>query len=201
VPSNGYARAMRPGRLLSSDVVDALNFWPGHLPVPHAPVDLTVLPPFFTELLAELPWWNPAWRVTRVRPAAPCVATVAPAGFTEVAVPGEAAAHDADRLPFVARVRFHDDRLIRFQAKVGDMVIGPSATPPGKAEPDQFAAVIRTAMDVGRISVRTLAMQCGLSMSTINALRGGWSPDPTVAGRVTAALGILPEEPDADQRP
>jgi lambda repressor-like predicted transcriptional regulator len=188
---------MRPGRLLSSDVVKALSFWPGFLPVPHAPVDLTVLPPFFNDLLAELPWWNPAWRVTQVRPAAPCVATVVPAGFTEVAVPGEAAAQNVDPLPFVARVRFHDDRLIRFQAKIGDMVIGPGATPPGNAEPDQFAAVIRTAMDVRRVSVRTLAMQCGLSMSTINALRGGWSPDPTVAERVASALGIPLDELDA----
>lgn len=61
------------GRTLSPAVLKALTYWPGivHAERP-APVDLAVLQPFFNELLGELPWWNNAWRVTRVEPAYPC---------------------------------------------------------------------------------------------------------------------------------
>ncbi|MEV4622298.1 helix-turn-helix transcriptional regulator [Asanoa sp. NPDC049573] len=175
---------------LSTDVVTALTFWPDYRPRPHEPVDLTVLPPFFTDLLGDLPWWNPAWRITEVRPARPCFARVAPSDFSEVAVPGSAAADDAGPLPFAARVRFQDTELLWFQAKIGNTVIGPGTTPPGEPEPDPAAAVIRAVMDVRRVSTRALARQCFLSESTIRALRHGWSPDPTVVERLAAALDI-----------
>lgn len=193
-------------RMLSSAVVKALTSWPGFVPVAREAPDLAVLPPFFNELLGELPWWNPAWRVTEVRPASPCCAKVQGTGFTEVAVPGWAAGPDESPLPFSARVRFKGDRLLRFRAKIGDMVIGPGVTPAGQPEPDPFAAVVRALMDQRQISVRTLAQRTYLSIATVRALRDGWSPDPVVVERVAAALDTPAEEllaiagHDPDQR-
>jgi len=185
----------RPGTTLSATVVKALTFWPGFIPVPTEPVNVSaVLVPFFNELLDELPWWNPAWRVTQVRAASPCCATVQGTRLTEVAVPGWVGAPDVDPLPFSGRVRFEGDRLVRFQAKIGEVVVGPAVTAAGKPEPDPFAAVVRALMDLRQVSVRTLAERCGLSIATVRALRDGWSPDPVVVERVAAALDTPADE-------
>jgi hypothetical protein len=56
------------------------------------PVDLTVLPPFFNDLLGELPWWKTTWQVTQVEPAYPREVASnhdrQKNRFTEVSVPG-----------------------------------------------------------------------------------------------------------------
>ncbi|WP_185844420.1 hypothetical protein [Nonomuraea sp. WAC 01424] len=74
--------------------------------------------------------------------------------FTEVSVPGTASASSGESLPFVAKVRFSSDRLIRFQAKIGEMVVGPADTPAGRLEPHPFSAVFSRLMDLRGIPVR-----------------------------------------------
>jgi len=111
---------MRGDRVLSAGVVEALTYWPGavHAEQP-VPAELSVLPPFFDELFGELPWWNSAWRVTEVGPAYPnAVLQSKPSGvaqFVEVTVPGLVNGDATERLPFSARVRFADDRLLRWR--------------------------------------------------------------------------------------
>jgi hypothetical protein len=166
-------------RTLSADVIEVLTYWPG---IVHAvrplPVDLTVLPPFLNEMLGELPWWNPAWQVTQVEPAYPReIAGNEPrrvTRYTEVSVPGTVSRDPAHALPFSARIRFEVDLLIRFQAKIGDVVLSPAVTAAGQPEPHPFGAVFSQLMDQRGISIREMAMQCGRAMSTIKGLRGGW---------------------------
>ncbi|GIJ70814.1 hypothetical protein Voc01_057310 [Virgisporangium ochraceum] len=71
------------------------------------PPDLAVLPPFFTDLLHELPWWNRTWRVTEVQPAYPREFTSGEQRrknrFTEVSVPGTLDGGTDRTLPFFAR--------------------------------------------------------------------------------------------------
>ncbi|GIF67411.1 hypothetical protein Ais01nite_54460 [Asanoa ishikariensis] len=167
----------RPARALSADVLSALDQGTE-----------AVLIPFLNELLDELPWWNPAWRVTRVEAVKPSAAKTVGSGFDEVTVLGQAG---ADPLPFVGRIRLQDDRLVRFQAKIGDVVIGPGTTPAGEPEPDPFAAIIRILMDVRGVSDQDLARQCYLSRATIRTLRGGWSPDPVVVRRIEEAMDFV----------
>jgi hypothetical protein len=62
-------------RTLTADVIAALTYWPGIIWVgqknPPDPVDISVLLPFFNELLQELPWWNRDWKVSHVEPGTP----------------------------------------------------------------------------------------------------------------------------------
>ncbi|SNT58538.1 Helix-turn-helix domain-containing protein [Asanoa hainanensis] len=170
----------------------ALTFWPDYSSTPAPRVPVAVLVPFFNDLLDELPWWNPAWRVTRISAVEPSGAMVGGSGFDEVTVLGEVG--DADPQPFVGRVRLQDDRLVRFQAKIGDVVIEPGSTPAGEPEQDPFAALVRVLMDVRGLRIRDVARGAFLSEATIRCLRGGWSPDPVVARRVAEALDVTPEE-------
>lgn len=181
-------------RLLSPAVIEALTYWPGivHAVAP-TPVDLGVLPPLFNELLDEWPWWDRAWRVTRVEPARPReIAQDEPRAvsrFTEVTVPGTVSRDAGDTLPMSARVRFSDDQLIRFQAKIGDIVIGPGSAAAGVPEPHPFGSVLATLMDLRGISVKEMAVRCARSMSTINMVRsGGWNPHQILVAELAEAL-------------
>ncbi|MBE1490881.1 helix-turn-helix domain-containing protein [Plantactinospora soyae] len=186
------------GRALSPAVVEALRYRPGvvHAVTP-APVDLAVLPSFFNELLGELPWWNRAWRVTQVEPAHPRETpwNRGRSGAVEVSVPGTASCGAGDVLPFSGQVRFKRDRLIRFQAKLGDVVIGPGAAPAGTPEPHPFGTVFSRLMDLRGISVREMAMGSGRSMSTINGLRSGYLiPHRKVLAHVPEVLKMSAED-------
>ncbi|MDG4808743.1 helix-turn-helix transcriptional regulator [Micromonospora sp. WMMD1120] len=188
------------GRVLTPAVRRALAYWPGivHRTRPK-PVDLTVLPQFFNDLLAELPWWNGTWRVTHVEPARPReIASDHDRqrnAFTEVSVAGTIEGDAGRTLPFSARVRFDDNRLLRFQAKIGDTVIGPALAEAGAPEPHPFGAVLRTLMDNRGVSVRELAVRTARAMSTIHAARAGsHNPHPVLVREIAGALGI----PEAD---
>ncbi|MEV4020358.1 hypothetical protein AB0J35_58760 [Nonomuraea angiospora] len=143
-------------RTLTAEVIAALRYWPDVIHIsqknPPDPADLTVLPPFFNEVLRELPWWNRAWKVGEVEPGVPLEIESdhdrSTTRFTEVSVRGTAGTDTGESLPFVAKVRFSGDRLIRFQAKIGDMVVGPADTPAGQLEPHPFAAVFSRLMDL-----------------------------------------------------
>jgi hypothetical protein len=70
-------------------------------------------------------------------------------------------------------VRFEGDRLLRFEAKIADVVVGLALAEAGAPEPHPFGAVLRKLMDNRGVSVKELAMQTGRAMSTINAARTG----------------------------
>ncbi|MFI6387140.1 multiprotein-bridging factor 1 family protein [Nonomuraea sp. NPDC050547] len=186
-------------RTLTADVIAALRYWPGviHSSQKHPPdpADLTVLPPFFNEVLRDLPWWNRNWKVMQVEPGTPLEIESdhdrSMTRFTEVSVPGTAGTDAGESLPFVAKVRFRGDRLIRFQAKIGDMVVGPAQTPAGRLEPHPFAAVFSRLMDLRGIPVRDMARRTARSMSTIHMLRNGrLNPHPVLAEEIAKALGM-----------
>jgi len=187
-------------RTLSPAVLKALTYWPGVVhAVEPAPADLAVLPPFFNDLLGELPWWNSRWRVTQVEPAHPREVASdhdrQKNRFTEVSVPGTLGGDAGQALPFFARVRFQDDRLLRFQAKIAEMVVAPALAEAGTPEPHPFGVVLRKLMDNRGVSVTELARQTARSMSTINAARTGWhNPHPVLVREIARALGI----PEAD---
>lgn len=185
-------------RALTADVIAALRYWPGVIWVgqkhPPDPVDMTVLPPFFNEVLQDLPWWNRDWKVDRVQPGLPadtgdhlCDPAVR---FTEVSIPGTVASGNGESLPFVAKVGFAGDRLIRFQAKIGDVVIGPAVAPAGRSEPHPFGRVLTGLMDLRGIPVRDMARAAGLSMSTIHMLRRGHNPNLLQARLIAGILDM-----------
>nr|MDT0523137.1 helix-turn-helix transcriptional regulator [Streptomyces sp. DSM 41633] len=191
------------GRTLTTDVIAALTYWPqvlhGGGKYPPDPVDLTVLPPFLNGLLADLPWWNRDWKVSRVEPGLPLEIGSDhrghPARFTEVYVPGTVGPGDGDgdgeSLPFVATIGFAGDRLIRFQAKIDDMVVGPAVAPAGQPEPHPFARVLTGLLDLRGIPVRNLARETGRSRSTIQMLRSGrHNPEPLLVQEIAGALGM-----------
>lgn len=187
-------------RTLTAEVIAALRYWPGviHLSQknPPDPVDLTVLPPFFNEVLQNLPWWNRDWKVSGVEPGVPLEIEgvdryMTTTRFTEVSVPGTAGTSSGESLPFVAKVRFTGDQLIRFQAKIGDMVLGPASAPAGRLEPHPFAAVFSRLMDLRGIPVKDMARETARSMSTIHMLRRGrLNPHPALAKEIAKALGM-----------
>ncbi|WP_190853769.1 helix-turn-helix transcriptional regulator [Actinomadura sp. RB99] len=186
-------------RTLTTEVIAALTYWPGILyggqKNPPDPVDLAVLPPFFNEMLQELPWWNHDWTVGHVEPGVPLEIASdhgrSRTSFTEVSVPGVVSSGSGGNLPFVAKVRFERDRLIRFQAKIGDVVVGPADAPAGKPEPHPFAAVFTRLMDLRGVPIKEMAMQTGRSMSTIHMLRSGsLNPHPVLAKEIAKALGM-----------
>lgn len=183
-------------RTLSADVIAALTYWPdtlGPWKFPPDPVDLTVLPSFFNGLLQDLPWWNRDWKVTHVEPGLPVEVasdhSSSVTRFTEVSVPGTVGSDRGETLPFVAKVRFENDQLVRFQAKIGDVVVGPAQTPAGRLEPHPFAGVFARLMTLRGIPVRDMAMQTGRSQSTIHMLRSGrLNPHPVLVKEVAAIL-------------
>jgi hypothetical protein len=179
-------------RTLPAAVVQALRWWPGIVRRTEV-ADLSVLPPFFTELLFDLPWWDRAWRVTRVEPAYPVESPWPddPGTLTEVSVPGTL----GDSVPFSARVRFEDDRLLRFQAKIADTVLGPAATAAGRREPHPFGAVFSRLMDHRGYTDMEMARECGLSLATIRGLRGGGiNPHRRLITRIAGALALSEED-------
>lgn len=135
----------------------------------------------FNEVLHNLPWWNRDWKVDRVQPGSPAETgdhrSDPAVRVTEVSIPGTVASANSERLPFVAKVGFTGDRLIRFQAKIGDVVIGPAVAPAGRSEPHPFGRVLTGLMDLRGIPVREMARAVGLSMSTIHMLRRGHNPN------------------------
>ncbi|PWI13013.1 transcriptional regulator [Streptomyces sp. Act143] len=186
-------------RTLTADVIAALRYWPGVIwggqKNPPDPVDLTVLPPFFDEVLRELPWWNSDWTVRDVEAGLPLEIDSDhhghPARFTEVSVPGTVGSHGGESLPFVAKVGFTSHQLIRFQAKIGDVVLGPAVASAGRLEPHPFATLLTGLMDVRGISVREMARESGRSMSTIHMLRSGsHNPEPLLVREIARILGM-----------
>ncbi|MFF7442949.1 hypothetical protein [Streptomyces sp. NPDC008122] len=99
-------------RTLAVDVIAASTYWPGTIrggrKNPPDPVDLTVLPPFFNEVLHDLPWWNRDWKVSHVGPGLPVEIGSDHHGhlsrFGEVSVPGTVGSGGDESLPFVAKV-------------------------------------------------------------------------------------------------
>jgi hypothetical protein len=186
----------RGDRGLSAGVVEALTYWPGVVHAePPPPADLSVLPPFFDKLFGELPWWNRAWRVTEVGPAYPnAVPQSQPfkgAQFVEVTVPGSVGGDAAEGLPFSARVRFAERRLLRWQAKIGDVVIGPGLAPAGEPEPHPFGRVFRGLMEARGLSAEQAAERSWRARSTINRLRkGNLIPNPALVADVARALDM-----------
>ncbi|MFE5488085.1 XRE family transcriptional regulator [Streptomyces sp. NPDC056527] len=192
-------------RTLTVDVIAALTYWPGVIwggqKNPPDPVDVTVLPPFFNEVLQDLPWWNRDWKVTHIEPGLPLEIDSAhhghPSRFTEVSVPGTVGSGGDERLPFVAKVGFAGDRLIRFQAKIGDVVLGPAVAPVGRLEPHPFARVLTRLMNLRGIPVKVMARETARSMSTIHMLRSGsLNPDPSLTQEIAKVLDMC----DADVR-
>ncbi|NUT22573.1 MAG: XRE family transcriptional regulator [Hamadaea sp.] len=186
---------LSPSHTLTPALLDALTYWPGVVGGTRGePPDISVLAPFFDELLAELPWWNRAWRVTSVEPAHPReVAHNDVRGLvrcTEVCVPGTVSA-ESSALPLFARVRFEGDRLVAFQAKIGGILLTPASTPADQPEPHPFGAVLTTLMDTRGIGIKEMAMHSGRAMTTIHGLRTGWlNPNPVFVREIAAALGM-----------
>jgi hypothetical protein len=190
-------------RTLSADVIAALTYWPGSIgpgrKFPPDPVDLTVLPSFFNDMLQDLPWWNRDWKVTQVEPGLPLEVASdhdrSNTRFTEVSVPGTVGSDSGETLPFTAKVRFESDQLIRFQAKIGDIVVGPAHAPAGQLEPHPFARVFTRLMTLRGIPVRDMAEQTARSMSTIQMLRSGrLNPHPVLVKEIAAVLHMSQED-------
>lgn len=193
-------------RTLSADVIAALTYWPGSIgpgrKLPPDPVDLTVLPSFFNDVLQDLPWWNRDWKVTQVEPCLPLEVASdhdrSNTRFTEVSVPGTVGSNSGEILPFVAKVRFESNQLIRFQAKIGDIVVGPAHAPAGRLEPHPFARVFTRLMDLRGIPVRDMATQTARSMSTIHMLRSGrLNPHQVLVKEIAAVLDMSQEDIEA----
>ncbi|MBU2669298.1 helix-turn-helix domain-containing protein [Actinoplanes bogorensis] len=184
-------------RVLSPAVVEALTFWPRLTQA--TGVDVSVLVPFFNELLGEWPFWDSRWRVTRAGHAYPYEIAKdeerSVSRFTEVSVPGEVGHDDGRALPWVARVRFTGDRLVRFEAKVGAAVIGPALTEPGRPEPNPFGAVLTRLMEARGLTRHDMAVRCRRAQSTIvGVMRGASNPHRILLTEMAAAL----EMPEAD---
>jgi hypothetical protein len=188
------------GRTLAPAVLKALTYWPG---ISHGeelePADLAVLPPFFDGLLGELPWWNGAWRVIAVEPARPWEFASGQERqrnrFTEVSVPGTVGDGSGQTMPFFGRVRFEGDRLLRFQAKIGDTVIGPALTESGAHEPHPFGAVLNRLMENRGLSRKDMAIRTYRAVATIAGVQsGGRNPHPVLVRELAGALDI----PEAD---
>lgn len=130
-------------RTLSADVIAALSYWPGVIvpgqKLPPHPVELTVLLPFFNGVLQDLAWWNRDGKVTHIEPGIPleiaCDHDRSKSRCTEVSVPGTVSSDSGESLPFVAKVRFESNQLIRFEAKIGDVVLGPAHASAGQWRP------------------------------------------------------------------
>ncbi|GAA0445712.1 hypothetical protein GCM10009531_40750 [Actinoplanes capillaceus] len=187
---------MMRDRPLSEAEIAALRYWPRYARTGPTPVDGDVLVPLLGELLEELPWWDRAWRVTSAGHADPVDMTridVVP-DPVEVAVPGTVGRDGADELPLSARIRIHGDRLVRFEVKVGDLVIAPGREPAGTPERHRFGVVLTALMTSHGISRREMARRCGLAASTIAAAMGGRRPHERVITSVAPEVGMTVED-------
>ncbi|MEW2131911.1 helix-turn-helix transcriptional regulator [Streptomyces sp. NPDC005435] len=81
-------------------------------------------------------------------------------------------------------------RLIRFQAKIGDVVIDPAVAPAGRPEPYPFGRMLTGLTDLRGIPVRAMARAAGLSMSTIHMLRRGHNPNVPQARLIARTLDM-----------
>ncbi|GGN63902.1 hypothetical protein GCM10010112_23580 [Actinoplanes lobatus] len=179
-------------RPLSEAEIEALRHWPRYAHTSRTTVDPGVLVPLLNEILGELPWWDRAWRVTGAGHADPVDMTrtdVVP-DPVEVAVPGAVSRDGTDELPLSARIRIHGDRLVRFEVKVGDLVIGPGREPAGKPERHRFGVVLTALMRSHGITEREMGIRCGLAMATIRAAMGGRRPHQRVIEAVAPHVGM-----------
>jgi hypothetical protein len=111
--------------------------------------------------------------------------------FTEVSVPGKLGTDSGEALPFFARVRFERDRLLWYQVKIADTVVGSALAEAGRPEPHPFGAVLRKLMDNRGISVADMAVRTRRAMSTIHAVRaGGRNPHPVLVREIAGALDL-----------
>ncbi|MBO3737422.1 helix-turn-helix domain-containing protein [Actinoplanes flavus] len=183
-------------RPLTEAEIEALRHWPRYAHTSRTEVDTGVLVPLLGELLDGLPWWDRSWRVTSAGHADPVDMTridVVP-DPVEVAVPGTVGRAGGEELPLSARIRIHGDRLVRFEAKVGDLVIGPGREPAGKPERHRFGVVLTALMKSHGISRPEMARRCGLAQSTIAAAMGGRRPHERVITLVAAQVGMTAED-------
>jgi hypothetical protein len=181
-------------RTLSEPVLAALSYWPANR-AGAEPADLSVLPPFLDELFDRWPWWDRSWRVTAVEPAR---AAVQESGlprsarpYSQVYLAGTIARDTGETLPLSAKIWFSGTRLLRVEAKVGDVVIGPAVFPAGEPEKYPFGALLGSLMTSRGVSVTELARRTERAMSTIAAVASGYRPPSrSLVEDIAAALGI-----------
>lgn len=195
-----WVMVMRVERL-SAAVIKAMTEPRRDAPPERLAADRSVLVTFFDTLLSELPWWNPAWRVTEVGTVRSSSSSMGlPPGavqVVEVTVPGSLGGDGGDGgdagevRPFSARVRFLEDRLLRWQMKIGDMVVGPASAPAGEPEPHAFGAVFRLLAEMRGLSFQDVARRTGRAASTIRKLdAGALVPERALIEQLARALDL-----------
>ena len=92
------------------------------------------------------------------------------------------------RLPtarFVAQVTFTCDQLLRFQAKIGDVVLRPADAPAGRPDLHPLAKGFTRLTDLRGSPVGEMARQTARQMFTIRMLRSGrLNPHPAVVKEI-----------------
>ncbi|MBB2947889.1 hypothetical protein FB565_007660 [Actinoplanes lutulentus] len=186
---------MNEGHRLDAAVVEALTDRRGVSSDRPSPADRAVLATFLDDLLGELPWWNRAWRVAEVGAVLPSSPSrgLRPGAVqvVEVTVPGSVTADAGEVQEFSARVRLLENRLLRWQIKIGDRVIGPGFAPAGEPEPHPFGAVFQMLVEMRGLSYQDMAMLTGRAISTIRGLRAGYlAPERAMVEEVARALDL-----------
>ncbi|WP_422771467.1 helix-turn-helix domain-containing protein [Plantactinospora sp. WMMC1484] len=179
----------------SAAVIKALTD-PAHDAAPdQLAAERSVLATFLDTLLGELPWWNRAWRVAEVGEV--CKSSSARAmrpgrvQVVEVTVPGSLGGDAREIQTFSARVRLLEDRLLRWQMKVGDTVIGPAVAPAGELEPHPFGAVFQMLVEMRGLSRGEVALRTGRAQATIMKLRhGALVPERALIEELARALNV-----------
>ncbi|MDG4778727.1 helix-turn-helix transcriptional regulator [Micromonospora sp. WMMD961] len=184
---------------MSAAVVEALTDRARDASPDQLTVDRSVLATFLDTLLGELPWWSRAWRVAEVGEVRKSSSALAlPPGepqVVEVTVPGSLGGDAGKVQSFSARVRLLEDRLLRWQMKIGDTVIGPAVAPAGEPEPHPFGAVFGMLVEMRGLSLREVAWQAGRAHSTIMKLRhGGLVPERGLIEQLAQALNVPAED-------
>ncbi|WP_165945782.1 helix-turn-helix transcriptional regulator [Micromonospora sp. KC606] len=180
---------------LSAAVIKALTDRARDAPPDKLAVDRSVLATFLDTLLGELPWWNRAWRVAEVAEVRKSSSALAlPPGevqVVEVTVRGSLGGAAGEVQLFSARVRLLEDRLLRWQMKVGETVIGPAVAPAGEPEPHPFGAVFQMLVEMRGLSLREVAWRAGRADSTIMKLRrGALVPERALINQLARALNV-----------
>ena len=113
----------------------------------------------------------------------------------EVTVPGSLGGDAGGARRFSARVRLLDDRLLRRQMKIDDMVVGPASAPAGEPEPHPFGVVFRLPAEMRGLSLPEVAGRTGRAMSTIRKLgAGALVPERALIEQLARALDVpVPE--------
>ena len=180
---------------LSAAAIRALTDRARDAPPAELTVDRSVLATFLDTLLGELPWWNRAWRVAEVAEVHKSSSALAlPPGdvqVVEVTVRGSLGGAAGEVQLFSARVRLLEDRLLRWQMKVGDTVIGPAVAPTGEPEPHPFGAVFQMLVEMRGLSLREVAWRAGRADSTImKLLHGALVPERALINQLARALNV-----------